>query len=351
MASAWLQKERSGSWTVRWREPAGGRGAKTFRRWTDARSFRNVKQTELERDDYVPDAKRRAPLGEYLGRILDASDHLEASTVTRQRTALQLVLRAKLGGLSLSRVTADDVREFFAGLDNPSASNKAMLRRLLSKAFRKAVAEGLMTRNPLATIEAPKYSGRKVRPPTPDQIETLVAAVPDRWRVPILLGAYAGLRIGEVGRLRIEHLNPPARTLRVEDSKTSYSQATLRISEGLAADIAAHMLRYPPVDGVVFTSERGTPVNRMSADKLLKRVGPRVGLPGFRFHDLRHAHASMLISRNLHPKKVQERMRHSSIKITMDTYGHLYGEMDDEAVDLLEEVRAEARKGGEVVAL
>nr|WP_242620574.1 tyrosine-type recombinase/integrase [Senegalia massiliensis] len=46
-----------------------------------------------------------------------------------------------------------------------------------------------------------------------------------------------------------------------------------------------------------------------------------------RFHDLRHTHATMLLKQNVHPKVVQERLGHSSIGITMDTYSHVSPDM------------------------
>jgi integrase len=47
-------------------------------------------------------------------------------------------------------------------------------------------------------------------------------------------------------------------------------------------------------------------------------------MPKIRFYDLRHTHASLLIAEGVHPKKIAERLGHSSIKLTMDTYGHLF---------------------------
>ena len=59
------------------------------------------------------------------------------------------------------------------------------------------------------------------------------------------------------------------------------------------------------------------------------RTGPR-GMPeGFRFHDLRHYLASLLIASGLDVKVVQARLRHASAKTTLDTYGHLWPDADE----------------------
>ncbi|MFC1933342.1 site-specific integrase [Chloroflexota bacterium] len=49
----------------------------------------------------------------------------------------------------------------------------------------------------------------------------------------------------------------------------------------------------------------------------------RSGLKAIRFHDLRHTHASLMLKQGIHPKIVQERLGHSSITMTLDTYSHV----------------------------
>jgi len=51
-----------------------------------------------------------------------------------------------------------------------------------------------------------------------------------------------------------------------------------------------------------------------------------------------HTHAALLIAVNTHPKVLQSRLGHSSIKTTLDIYGHLYEALDEVAMDRLEEL-------------
>ena len=70
------------------------------------------------------------------------------------------------------------------------------------------------------------------------------------------------------------------------------------------------------------------------------------GLAGnFRYQDLRHYFASLLIASGSDVKVVQARLRHASAKTTLDTYSHLWPDSDDStraAVDAVMAVRAEA---------
>ncbi len=66
-------------------------------------------------------------------------------------------------------------------------------------------------------------------------------------------------------------------------------------------------------------------------------IGESLGLKGIRLHDLRHAHASILLKQGVHPKIVQERLGHSSISTTFDIYSHLLPGMDEAAARKFEE--------------
>ena len=67
------------------------------------------------------------------------------------------------------------------------------------------------------------------------------------------------------------------------------------------------------------------------------RLLRRVGLPGLRLHDLRHAFATRLLEASVHPKVVSEALGHSSVSFTMDTYQHLMPTMQDAATRAIEE--------------
>ena len=58
----------------------------------------------------------------------------------------------------------------------------------------------------------------------------------------------------------------------------------------------------------------------------------RHGLARIRFHDLRHSHATHLLAAGVHPKIAQERLGHSSVSITLDTYSHVLPGMQEDAV-------------------
>lgn len=92
-------------------------------------------------------------------------------------------------------------------------------------------------------------------------------------------------------------------------------------------------------NGLVFASAIGTPlkpdtVSRCSFKPLLERTG----LERVRFHDLRHTCATLLLSRGVHPKFVQELLGHVSIAMTLDRYSHWIPSMGDQTARAMEAV-------------
>ena len=73
----------------------------------------------------------------------------------------------------------------------------------------------------------------------------------------------------------------------------------------------------------------------------LRRAFDAIGLGDVRFHDLRHAYATRLLERGVHPKVVSEALGHSSISITMDTYSHVMPSMSQVAADAIDAVLGE----------
>jgi integrase len=82
------------------------------------------------------------------------------------------------------------------------------------------------------------------------------------------------------------------------------------------------------------------PLEQRRLDREFKLLCDTAGLRRIRFHDLRHSAASILIARGVHPKAIEELLRHSSIQLTMDTYGHLFDEMQRETADKMDAVSA-----------
>ena len=84
-------------------------------------------------------------------------------------------------------------------------------------------------------------------------------------------------------------------------------------------------------EDLIFISTSGTPLDPRNVTLEYKAALELAGCPEIRFHDLRHTAASLMLQQNVHPKVVQERLGHSDISLTLNTYSHVMPGMQEEA--------------------
>lgn len=182
-------------------------------------------------------------------------------------------------------------------------------------------------------------------------------AMPARLHAAVLLGAFAGLRDAEVCGLRVSDVDfmrgvvHPTVQYPAEPLKTDTSKAALPIPQSLALALSAHVGQWS-ADGFMFANQWGDQLAPWTLQRAIRAARRQVpGLPpGFRFHDLRHYLASMLIASGADVKVVQARLRHASATTTLDTYTHLWPDSDEStrsAIDAVMQARTEASQSAE----
>jgi len=178
-----------------------------------------------------------------------------------------------------------------------------------------------------------------------------------------LLLAYTGMRRSEVLGLRLKDINFESGTLSVvqglkqstapgsgvfaEDTKTKRSTRAIDISptvinalrgirERIEANAAILGVNPSPEMLIFGDPVTGQPLKPNTVSKVWKKLRRKLGLPEVKLKDLRHTHASALIAAGVHVKVISERLGHSNIGITMDTYGHLMPGASRQAADKFE---------------
>jgi len=117
----------------------------------------------------------------------------------------------------------------------------------------------------------------------------------------------------------------------------------------LKQEQARRLLRKPlaPTD-LVFSHPDGRPFRPNSVTRALQVIAESVGLKSIRLHDLRHAHATILLQQGVHPKIVQERLGHSSVATTLDIYSHVLPGLQEAAARRFDEGLESARTEAQV---
>jgi len=91
-----------------------------------------------------------------------------------------------------------------------------------------------------------------------------------------------------------------------------------------------------PTD-LVFSHPDGRPLRPNTVSRALQEIALSIGLKGVRLHDLRHAHATILLQQGVHPKIVQERLGHSTVATTLDIYSHVLPGLQEAAARRFDE--------------
>jgi integrase len=89
---------------------------------------------------------------------------------------------------------------------------------------------------------------------------------------------------------------------------------------------------------LIFAQKNGNPIQPPEMARDYCKVVKSTNLRYIRFHDLRHTHATLLFQQGVHPKVVSERLGHSTIGITTDTYTHVLPNMQKEAAQQFEQL-------------
>ncbi len=108
--------------------------------------------------------------------------------------------------------------------------------------------------------------------------------------------------------------------------KTRASRRRVDLSSTAAHVLRRQLLARKPNDrGLVFPSPHGQLLNDDNfRHRVFRPAVRRLGFTGLRFHDLRHTYAALMVAAGAHPKYLQAQMGHSSIRVTLDLYGHLF---------------------------
>jgi len=279
-------------------------------------------------------------------------------------------LKPILGDVALGKLAADDVQHLITELEGRGLAPRTVRNThgLLRNALDTAVRRGTIPANIAAAkyVDLPSASRRELTVWSREEAAAFVeAARGERWGPLFVLLLGTGMRPGEALGLkwedydgesvRIQRALVRARdgsgTWRLREPKTKKSRRTvplptfardaLRDHRKLqAAEKLAAGPDYADRD-LIFVDEAGEPpVWRRLAKYEFQWIAAEAELPKIRAYDLRHTCASLLLSAGVNPKIVSERLGHSTIVLTLDTYSSVLPGLQQEATEMLDEMLA-----------
>jgi integrase len=323
-------------WRARYVDDSGREHTKAFDRKVDAQRWIASVTASLVRGDYVDPKLVRTTVAAWCDTWIDGYRTRRKSTVRQAEVHIKII-KATFGAMPLSAVKPSDVKAWTSAMkgEGRAASYVYALHSRLAQLMNDAVHDGVIARNPCSRRTSPGTGSQRPYLASTAQVWALHDVVPSGIQSAILLGAFAGLRLAEAAVLRAEDVDfmrglvSPAIQWPAEPLKSDASRTPIPIPNELALMLAAAL---KVGDGAhLVTNELGRAAGPWVIERAVRAArGEVADLPAnFRFHDLRHYFASLLIADGLDVKTVQARLRHASAKTTLDVYGHLWPDRDE----------------------
>lgn len=303
-------------------------------------------------------------VGQLLSRWVESSKPGSATRTHEERERLvNTHLLPRLGGVKLSALNSLHVEGFYADMRRDGVGGWAVRHSAdaLGVALNHAVRLKLISSNPAAAVGKPRPPAREMLFLTDGQAKRVMATAVGKPIAPLIVIALgSGCRQGELLALTWDDIDTRAGTLTVRKAlsrtkagfvvkvpKTPQSRRTIRLPAFAVQALAAHkvaMMKAGRIAGPVFCTRTGGHLDKKNVLRAFRAVVKRVPNvegekpvpPKLRFHDLRHTHASILLSKGHSLRAVSQRLGHANPNMTLRVYAHVLPTDDEQLAAGLE---------------
>jgi integrase len=272
----------------------------------------------------------------------------------------------RLGNIGLDKLTPQHLVSLYNDLQygerKLAPQTIKHLHKVLNDGMETACKWGMINKNVVKLVKPPSVPRGEMKVWTEGQLVQFLDLVkPIRYYIYFMLAATTGMRRGEVLGLRWEDIDLDEAKLTVrrslsrgyqgyiiQEPKTTAGIRTVALPKQTVVALRQHKVQQakeklaagPDYEdaGFVAMTMFGTLMKPQQLEEAWYKALVQSGLPKIRFHDLRHTHASLLLRRGVHVKIVSERLGHSNITITLNTYSHLLPGMQEEAATKMDEL-------------
>src|SRR6516225_892695 len=347
--------ETKSAWVVDYSNGAGEREHRTFARKKEADAFHHKVKVDIRAGTHVAidNDITIADVADKWIRRAEANGR-ERGTIRQYREHANLHIVKRIGAIKLAKLTIQHVEHFRDDLlSGDNAMSRPMARKVLTslKSMLRTVRCGHLATDVTigGTVRERRDLEVGVDIPTHDEVRRLIATAKDKLRLCALLkvAALTGLRASELRGLRWADIDFKARELRVSQRadcfgaigppKSKSGSRKVPLGDDLVSTLKEWKLACPKGElGLVFPTSAGTVENHTNLVRALAPIMAKAGLVlkdgslKYGLHSFRHFFASWCINprsrggRELPAKVAQKWLGHSTIRMTLDTYGHLF---------------------------
>ncbi|WP_278341607.1 tyrosine-type recombinase/integrase [Acidaminococcus fermentans] len=317
--------------------------------------------------------------------LSSVKNSLKPNTFNLYASLMETHVLSKFGKRKINTLQAVEIKYYLNSIYKRPSSNSSALSARTVNAIRNtwrtcmawAVAQGLIAHNPLDGVRLLREEPKEIKALNQQELNHLldIAKAGDYYPygnsdfafymkfeayVAVTLAARTGMRRGEVFGLQWENVDFAKNIIHVAKNLLANRQLASPKTRSSIRNIlldkdTVELLKkwkicqakfakdysgiFEDKKGMVFTSERGTPISLDNfRSRQWKALTEAAGLPGIGFHSLRHTHATLLIAAGIPVKVVSERLGHKDVAMTMRTYVSVLLTMQEQAVALIEKM-------------
>ena len=303
---------------------------------------------------------------EFLERWLkDYQPNLSPRGYERYQGIIIRHLIPKLGNIALTQLKPEHLQKHYTMIQSAGLSPRTVRyhHAVIHVALKTAVRWGLLARNPADAVTVPRVRRNEMQTWSEYEVEQFLnAAKVSPYYALFYTALFTGMRRSELLGLKWEDIDLLLGQIYVSRGLHQLKDGTYIFTEPKSAK-SRRMIALPPSailllkehyekqaldrimmdkplheSDLVFGTPEGKPLRPNTVTRAWESLAGHSGLKVIRLHDARHTHASIMLKQGIHPKIVQERLGHSSIQMTLDTYSHVTPGLQEAAAARFDEV-------------
>jgi integrase len=339
-----------------WHEGERHVAPSTFHTKTDARTYLDGAATDLHRGQWIDPAAGKITIRSYSSEWLEDRSDLRDTTRAKYHYLLERHILPKLGSTNLSALAPSKVRSWYNELHRRHAATADDTYRLLRAILNTAKADHQIAENPCQV----KGAGQVRSPERPvasvHELAVAVEAVPERFRLALLLSAWCQLRRGEVLALQRRHVDLLHGKLTVEQAwvapmgskpiigppKTEAGARSLAIPSNVLPAVIDHLERFVRAEPTswLFGTSTGTALSPRNFQRAWSKARSTAGRSDLHLHDLRHSGLTWAAASGASVADLMRRGGHANPRAAL-RYQHATEDRDQALADALGKLGAE----------